>query len=111
MTLLDKFNAALGKLVGPNAAHMIDGLIGVGLVGVVAYASSPASRVFLLHHAQLGAIVTVGIPVVTALASKFRKAAGSTAPLADQLSAVVAQAVKDAHAAAPAATDTAAKKA
>lgn len=97
MTLIDKLNAFLAKFVGPNAAHMLDALIGIAIVGGVAFASSPASRVFLLHHATLGVIVTATIPIATGFASKFRKAAGDSGPLADQLVTAVTQAVKDAH--------------
>ena len=98
MILINKLNAFLAKFVGPNAAHVIDGLIGVALVGAAAFAASAPARLFLLHHALLGVIVTAGVPLVTAVASKFRKAAGSSAPLADELASAVTQAVKDAHA-------------
>lgn len=106
--MIDKLNAALAKFVGPNAAHMIDGLIGVSLVGVPTLAASHAARVFLLHHSMLGLIVTAALPVTISLGSKFRKAAGSSAPLADQLAAAVTQAVADAHA--PATVEVAASK-
>jgi hypothetical protein len=91
--LIDKLNGFLNRFVGPNAAHTIDALIGVALVGAVAFASSAPARLFLLHHALLGVLVSAGVPLVTALASKFRKAAGSTAPLVDQLTAAIVAAI------------------
>lgn len=95
--MIDKLNAFLGRFVGPNAAHMIDAGIALALVGVPVLAASHPARVFLLHHATLGLIVTAALPLATALASKFRKAAGNSAPLADQLVAAVTQAVNDAQ--------------
>jgi len=89
--MIDKLNAFLARFVGPNAAHMIDALIGLGIVGLCAYAYSAPARLFLLHHAVLGAVVTVGVPIATALASKFRKAAGSQASLVDEVVAAVSQ--------------------
>lgn len=96
--MIDKLNAFFGRFVGPNAAHTIDGLIGVALVGVPTLTASHAARVFLLHHSMLGMIVTAALPVTISLGSKFRKAAGNNASLADDLAAAVRQAVADAHA-------------
>lgn len=95
--MIARLNAFLSRFVGPNAAHIIDGLIGVALVGVPTLVGmliySPPARVFLLHHTTLGAVVTglvgLGVPAVTALASKFRKAAGSQAALVDEIARVV----------------------
>lgn len=100
--LVEKVNGFLNRLVGPNAAHMIDALIAIALVGAGTFAVSAPARLFLVHHALLGIIVSAGIPLLTALASKFRKAAGSTAPLVDELAAAVAVLIKQAHAAPPA---------
>ena len=96
-----KIQAGLEKLVGPNAAHMLDALIAVALVGVPtlvgALIYSAPARLFLLHHATLGAVITglvgIGVPAVTALASKFRKAAGSQATLVDEIAKVVEDAL------------------
>ncbi len=93
MILIDKLNGFLGRFVGPNAAHVIDGLIAFALVGAAAFAVSAPARVFLLHHALLGIVVSLSVPLVTALASKFRKAAGSSASLVDQITAAVTQAL------------------
>lgn len=89
MNLVDRINSFLNRFVGPNAAHVIDALIGVALVGAVAFATSEPARVFLFNHPLLGVIVSVGVPLVTALASKFRKAAGSVVSLVDQLTVAV----------------------
>jgi hypothetical protein len=103
MNIVAKLNGFLGRFVGPNAAHVIDGMIGVAIVGAVTFVESPSARVFLVHHALLSTLVTAGIPVSTALASKFRKAAGSSQPLVDEL----AQVIRDELAASkPAATPT-----
>ena len=88
--IVSKVNGWLSKLVGPNAAHMIDAAIGVAIPYAVTFAVSPGARVFLLHHSLLAVIVGASILPATALASKFRKAAGSSAPLADEIAAVVA---------------------
>ena len=93
MNLIGTINAQLSKLVGPNAAHMIDALIGLAIVGAVALLSSSAARAFLAHHATLSVIVTAAVPVATALASKFRKAAGSQASLLDEIEQIVKNAL------------------
>lgn len=90
--LIERFNGWLGTLVGPNAAHVIDGLIGVSLTFAGAFAFSAPARTFASHHADLGLVVLLIPPVITALASKFRKAAGSQASLVDELLAAIEQA-------------------
>lgn len=97
MNVINRFNGFLARFVGPNAAHVIDALIALALVGAVTYVASAPARLFLLHHATLGVLVTVAVPLVTALASRFRKAAGSSAPLADEIAAAVAKALRDAR--------------
>ena len=97
--MIDRVNAFLAKFVGPNAAHVIDGLIGVAIVGGVAIAESPASRGFLAHHSTDAMIVAASVPLATALASKFRKAAGSSSTVAaDEIAAAVKQALTEARA-------------
>ena len=93
--MIDRVNAFLGRFVGPNAAHVIDGLIGVAIVGGVAIAESPASRAFLAHHSTDAMLVAAGVPLATGLASKFRKAAGSSNTIADAVAAAVKQALAE----------------
>jgi hypothetical protein len=95
--IVDKINGFLGRFVGPNAAHMIDAGIALAIAAGIALAASPAARTFEQHHSLLGILVSVGVLLGTPLVSKFRKAAGSSAPLVDQLVAAVAKAVADAH--------------
>lgn len=106
MIIITKLNAFLARFVGPNAAHVIDGMIGVAIVGAATFVESPSARVFLVHHALLSTLVTAGIPVSTALASKFRKAAGSSQPLVDELAQVIRDELAASKPAAPAPTVT-----
>lgn len=100
--MIDKLNAFLSKFVGPNAAHMIDAVFAIALVDGAALSTSHAARLFLLQHARLGALVQLSIPPAIALSAKFRKAAGSQAPLVDEL----VKGVQDILATAPATTTT-----
>jgi hypothetical protein len=100
MILIDKLNAFLAKFVGPNAAHMIDAGIALGIAAAVTLCASPWARAETAHHALLGALFSVGVLVGTPLASKFRKAAGSQTALVDQIAQVVDDALTK-HAAVP----------
>lgn len=102
MLLISKLNAFLSKFVGPNAAHMIDAVFAIAIVDGVALSTSPAARLFLLHHARLGALIQLSVPPAVALSAKFRKAAGSQASLVDEL----VKGVQNILATAPAATTT-----
>ena len=93
MTLISKLNALLSKFVGPNAAHMVDAAVAVGIVDGAALVSSPSARAYLVHHAVLSSIASICVPPAVALASKFRKAAGSQADLVDQIAQVVQEAL------------------
>lgn len=93
-SLIERFNGWLAKFVGPNAAHVIDGLIGVALTLAGAFAFSTPARTFASHHADLGLIILLAPPVLTALASKFRKAAGSQVSLVDEIVAAIEAAKK-----------------
>lgn len=93
MQLIAKINAFLSKFVGPNAAHMIDAAVAIGIVDGAALVSSPSARAYLLHHALLSSIASISVPPAVALASKFRKAAGSQADLVDQVAKAVTDAI------------------
>jgi uncharacterized membrane protein len=83
MNLVAKINTALSKLVGPNAAHMLDSLIAFELTAAGVAAKSSSARHYAAAHPGLAIAFTVAPPVLTALASKFRKAATSPTPPAD----------------------------
>lgn len=93
--MIAKLNAFLGKFVGPNAAHAIDGVIGVAIGAAITLTYSAPARLFFLHHSRLGLIVgLVVVPVATALAAKFRKAAGSQVNLVDEITKSIEDALK-----------------
>jgi hypothetical protein len=77
MDLAEKVSSALSKLVGPNSAHVIDGLIAWELTAVAAGAKSHSAREYGVNHPLLVVAFTVGPPLLTAAAAKFRKAAGT----------------------------------
>jgi hypothetical protein len=70
-----KIQAGLDKLVGPNAAHVLDGLIAFEITAGTAALASPSARAYGAHHPLVALGIAVGTPLLTALASKFRKAA------------------------------------
>jgi hypothetical protein len=74
-----KIQAALEKLVGPNAAHVLDGLIAFEITAGTVALASPSARAYGAHHPLVAVAIAVGTPLVTALASKFRKAATTKA--------------------------------
>lgn len=89
-----KLQSLLEKLVGPNAAHMIDGFVALGIVDGTVFVASADARVFLLHHATLGLLAQLAVPPAIALASRFRKAAGqSNVDLVAELARVVEEAI------------------
>jgi hypothetical protein len=81
---LAEISAKLSKLVGPNSAHVIDGLIAWELTAVAAGAKSQSAREYGVAHPLLVVAFTVGPPLLTGLAAKFRKAAGAKPPSADE---------------------------
>lgn len=87
---MNRINAFLARFVGPNAAHVIDAIVAFALTAAAAAAFSPAARDFELHHARLGVALALAPAILTALASKFRKAAGQPAnDLVDAIAAAV----------------------
>lgn len=78
--MFTKIQNGLSKFVGPNAAHVLDGLIGFEISAGVAAVATPSARNYADHHAVVAIGIAVGTPLLTALASKFRKAATTTAP-------------------------------
>ncbi len=94
--MIDKVNAFLGRFVGPNAVHMIDAAVALGIAGGIALAASPAARQFEQRHSLLGVLVTIGVLLGTPLVSKFRKAAGGDATAtAQQIADAVAKALAE----------------
>lgn len=75
-----RIQSQLDKLVGPNAAHVLDGLIAFEITAGVAALASPSARVYGERHPLVAIGIAVGAPLLTALASKFRKAATTKAP-------------------------------
>jgi hypothetical protein len=77
MNIASKISALLGRLVGPNSAHVIDALIAWELTAVAAGFESQSARDYAVNHPLLVVVFTVGPPVLTGFAAKFRKAAGA----------------------------------
>lgn len=80
MTIVDKVTQALTGLVGPNAAHVLDSLIAFELTAGGVGLGSATARHFAATHPGLTVIFAVATPLLTALASKFRKAATAPPP-------------------------------
>lgn len=73
--MIEKANAFLSKLVGPNAAHVIDGLVAWELTAAAAAVKSQSARDYAFHHPTVAVALTIALPLLTAAAAKFRKAA------------------------------------
>jgi hypothetical protein len=70
----------LNKFVGPNAAHVLDGLIAFEITAGGAALTAPSARNYAAHHPVVAAVFAIAPPLLTALASKFRKAATTKPP-------------------------------
>lgn len=75
-----KLQGFLDRFVGPNAAHVLDGLIAFEITAGGAALASPSARAYGAHHPYVALGIAVGTPLLTAVASKFRKAATTKAP-------------------------------
>jgi hypothetical protein len=75
-----KLQAFLERFVGPNAAHVLDGLVAFELTAAGAALSTDSARNYAVHHPAVAVTFTLAPPVLTALASKFRKAAHAKTP-------------------------------
>jgi hypothetical protein len=75
--MIEKLNAFLAKLVGPNSAHVIDGLVAWELTAISTGAADPSARKYAEAHPLLDVALTFGPPLLTAAAAKFRKAAAA----------------------------------
>lgn len=78
MDLVAKFNSLVGKLVGPNAVHAIDAIVAFELTAAGTAAADPSARDYAANHPALVVVFSLVAPILTAGASRFRKAA--TAP-------------------------------
>lgn len=78
--MIDKLNKFFGRIVGPNSAHVIDGLVAYELTAAGAASQSQSARDFALHHPTIAVIFVIAPPILTAVAAKFRKAASKPAP-------------------------------
>ena len=88
MNLIDKFNAAVGKLVGPNAVHAVDAIVAFELTAAGTAVADPSARTYAASHPWLIVVFSILAPVLTAGAARFRKAA--TAPKAAPAQAAAA---------------------
>jgi hypothetical protein len=82
MNVAQKISNWLGKLVGPNSAHVIDGLIAWELTAVATGAKSESARDYGAAHPWLVVFLTLGPPVLTGASARFRKAAIDKSPAA-----------------------------
>lgn len=80
MNLIARFNAAVSKLVGPNAVHAIDAIVAFELTAAGAALTDPSARDYAAAHPALVVVFSIVAPLLTAGASKFRKAATAPAP-------------------------------
>jgi hypothetical protein len=80
VNIASKISNWLGKLVGPNSAHVIDGLVAWELTAVAAGAKSQSARDYGTSHPWIVVAFTIGPPLLTGLAAKFRKAASARPP-------------------------------
>jgi hypothetical protein len=75
-----KIQTGLGKFVGPNAALVLDALIAFELTAAGTAIATPSARTYADQHPFVAVAVTFAPPLLTALASKFRKAATTIRP-------------------------------
>jgi hypothetical protein len=82
VNLAAKISSGLSKLVGPNSAHVIDGLVAWELTAVATAAKSESARDYGAAHPWMVVFLTLGPPALTGLAARFRKAATDKSPAA-----------------------------
>jgi hypothetical protein len=77
--MISKLNAFLNKFVGPNSAHVVDGLVAGGLTAAGAALESKSARDYAFHHPSVALAIALAPAVLVGLAAKFRKAAAAKA--------------------------------
>lgn len=83
MNIISGINRWVGKIAGPNAAHVLDGLVAFELTAAATASQSKSARDYAVHHPGVAVAFAFGPPVLTAVAAKFRKAsAAKSAPAA-----------------------------